>query len=152
MDGILTTPFELAQRFIGLKETAGSTSNAQVLAMLQLDARWVEDDQTAWCSAFVNYAFFLLGLARSRSLAARSWLLVGQDVPLTAATRGFDVVVLTRGTGKQPGPAVIAAPGHVGFYAGHDAANVQLLGGNQGDSVSIASFPKARILGVRRVR
>lgn len=31
--------------------------------------------------------------------------------------------------------------GHVGFYAGHDrAARVVFLGGNQGDSVSRASF------------
>jgi uncharacterized protein (TIGR02594 family) len=146
-----TTPFAVAQRFIGLKEVAGPMSNALVLGMLQLDSSWVQNDQTAWCSAFTNFVCFVLGLPRSRSLAARSWLLVGASIPLTDARPGYDVVVLSRGTGKQPGPEVIAAPGHVGFYAGSDAANVQLLAGNQGDAVSVASFPKSRILGIRRI-
>lgn len=146
-----TTLFEVAQRFIGIKETAGATSTPMVLAMLRLDASWVEDDQTAWCSAFVNFVCFILGVARSRSLAARSWLLVGQSIPLTDARVGGDVVVLSRGSGKQPGADVITAPGHVGFYAGQDATNVLLLAGNQGDAVSIAPFPKSRILGIRRL-
>lgn len=145
------TAYEIANRFVGIKEVAGATSNAHVLAMLRLDAAWVEDDQTAWCSAFVNYVCWLLGLPRSKSLAARSWLSVGQSVPLSDARVGFDVVVLTRGTGKQPGPEIIAAPGHVGFYAGLDPKGVLILGGNQGDAVSLAPFPRARILGIRRL-
>lgn len=151
MTGITVTPFDIAMRFIGLQEVEGSVSNPQVLAMLQLDAKWVEDDETAWCSAFVNYPLWLLNQTRSRSLAARSWLLVGQSIPLTDAQRGFDVVILTRGKLPQPGANVIKAPGHVGFYAGHSGETVDLLGGNQGNRVSIASFPKSRILGVRRI-
>lgn len=146
-----TDLFTVAQRFIGIKETAGATSTPLVLAMLRLDNGWVEDDQTAWCSAFVNFICFLLGAPRSRSLAARSWLLVGASIPLSDAKVGSDVVVLTRGTGKQPGADVIAAPGHVGFYAGQDATSVFLLAGNQGDAVSIAPFPKSRILSIRRL-
>lgn len=145
------TPFAVAMRFLGVKETAGVSSTPLVLAMLKLDSSWVENDATAWCSAFANFCCFVLGLPRSRSLAARSWLLVGRSIPLSDAQVGYDVVILSRGTGKQPGPIVIAAPGHVGFYAGQDAKSVQLLAGNQGDAVSIASFPKARILGIRRL-
>lgn len=146
-----TTPFAVAQRLIGIKETFGEKSNPLIVAMAQLDASWVQDDQTPWCSSFVNFICFLLGVPRSRSLAARSWLLVGQSIPLSDAQRGYDVVVLTRGTGAQPGPDVIAAPGHIGFYAGQTATTVELLGGNQGNAVSLASFPKARILSVRRL-
>lgn len=142
---------DLALKFVGVRETAGVTSTPIVLAMLKLDASWTEDDQTSWCSAFVNWICWLLGLPRSRSLAARSWLLVGTSVPLTDARVGYDVVVLTRGPGKQPGADVIAAPGHVGFYAGQDATTVSILAGNQGDAVSIAAYPKARILGIRRL-
>jgi uncharacterized protein (TIGR02594 family) len=146
-----TTPFAVAQRFIGVTEGPGAVNEPLVLAMLKLDAKWVQDDQTAWCSAFLNFVCFVLGMPRSRSLAARSWLLVGTSIPLTDAQVGSDVVVLTRGGGKQPGADVIRAAGHVGFYAGQDATTVQILGGNQADSVSIASFPKARILGIRRL-
>jgi len=146
-----TTPFEIAQRLIGLKETFGKKHTPLIVAMAQLDAKWVEDDETPWCSAFVNFICFLIGVPRSRSLAARSWLLVGTSVPLSDAQRGFDVVVLSRGKAPQPGASVIAAPGHVGFYAGQTASTVELLGGNQGDGVTLASFPKDRILSIRRL-
>jgi len=58
---------------------------------------------------------------------------------------------LQRGTGKQPGPEVLDAPGHVGFYAGVEGSKVMLLGGNQGDSVSVSRYPKTQILGIRRL-
>jgi uncharacterized protein (TIGR02594 family) len=108
--------FSLAQRFIGLKEAAGMASNPQILAMLRLDESWPAGDETAWCSAFVNYVAWLLRLPRSKSLAARSWLQVGIPIPLGQASADSDVVVIQRGDGKQPGPEVVNAPGHVGFF------------------------------------
>lgn len=142
--------YRLANKFIGVKETPGVASTPLVLAMLKLDASWVEDDETAWCSAFLNFVHWLADAPRSRSLAARSWLTIGQSVPLTDAQLG-DVVVLTRGEGKQPGPTVVAAPGHVGLYVSHDDTTVSLLGGNQGNMVSVAAFVKTRILSIRRM-
>lgn len=147
------TALQVAQQWIGEKELAGPLSNPLVLAMLRLDAKWVEDDVTPWCSAFVGFVCKCLpGVERSRSLAARSWLLVGKEVSLAQAKPGWDVVVLTRGTGKQPGKDVIAASGHVGFYVGQEGPNVLVLGGNQGDAVSIAPFAKSRILRISRLR
>lgn len=145
------TAFELAQRFVGIKEVQGPASNPAVLAMLQLDNSWVQDDEVAWCSAFVNYICWLLRLPRSKSLAARSWLGVGRPITLGNSEVGFDVVILQRGDGVQPGPEVLNANGHVGLYAGQDAARVQLLAGNQGNTVSVAGFPVERVLGVRRL-
>lgn len=144
------TAYRLAERFVGLAEVAGATSNPQVLAMLRLDAGWVESDETPWCSAFVNYVAWLLRLPRSGSLAARSWLKIGIPVPISEAVAGSDVVVLKRPGG--PGADVVAAPGHVGFYAGaEDDDSFWLLGGNQGDKVSVALFDLDRVLGVRRL-
>lgn len=146
------TAFSLAQRFVGLKEAAGPTSNAHVLAMLQLDAGWPKDDATPWCSAFVNYIAWLLRLPRSKSLAARSWLTVGTPIDARDASPGFDVVILKRGT--DDGPDVLDAPGHVGFFAGLEGERgewVQLLAGNQGDAVTVQRFPFARVIGVRRL-
>lgn len=60
------TAFDLAQRFIGIKEVPGSTSNPQVLAFLRLDNAWPDGDDVAWCSAFVNYIAWLLRLPRSK--------------------------------------------------------------------------------------
>lgn len=151
MNKIEITAFELAQRFVGIKEVNGTASNPSILAMLQLDEKWPTDDEVAWCSAFTNWIAWLLRLPRSKSLAARSWLNVGLPVQLPEAAAGFDVVILKRGEGAQPGPEVIAAPGHVGFFAGLTTTTVLLLAGNQGNSVSVASFPRANVLGVRRL-
>ncbi len=60
-------------------------------------------------------------------------------------------MILKRGGGKQPGPDVIKAPGHVGFFAGVEEKSVLVLGGNQSDEVNVSPFPVARVLGVRRL-
>jgi uncharacterized protein (TIGR02594 family) len=126
-------------------------STPMVLAMLQLDNAWPAGDHVPWCSAFTNFVAWLLRLPRSKSLAARSWLMVGRPVPLNEAKAGYDVVVLKRGKDPQPGPEVIEAPGHVGFFAGLEGDVVLVLGGNQGDRVSVERFDAASVLGVRRL-
>lgn len=149
------TAYSIAERFLGTAEMQGRLSNPQILAMLKLDANWPKDDDVPWCSAFLNYVCWLLGLPRSKSLRARSWLKVGRPIPLDVADRGFDVVILSRGA-NAPGPEVIKAPGHVGLFSlntlsvNNDPV-VRLLGGNQGDSVSVKRYPASRVLGVRRL-
>ena len=137
------TAFDLAQRFVGVREVPGQQDDPRVLAMLRLDANWPEHDEVPWCSAFTNYVAWLLRLPRSKSLRARSWLGVG--TPVTEPRIGWDIAVLWRGSPDSPS-------GHVGFYAGHDGDQVLLLGGNQGDAVSVAPFPSERLLGFRRLR
>ena len=145
------TAYDLAQRFIGVREIPGTPDNPQVLAMLRLDSAWAQNDEVPWCSAFVNYIAWLLRLPRSKSLAARSWLSVGRPIGLDEAKVGFDVVILSRGRAPQPGPEVIAAQGHVGFFAGRSLDHFSLLGGNQGDTVSVGQYDVGRVLGVRRL-
>jgi uncharacterized protein (TIGR02594 family) len=148
---IKTSAFKIASKFIGTHEIAGSVSNPQILAMLRLVDSTAGADEIAWCSAFINYIAWLLGLPMSKSLAARSWLKVGTVITLDQAQVDCDIVILSRGFGEQPGPEVIAAPGHVGFYAGMKDGMVLLLAGNQGNSISIQPFNQAHILGVRRI-
>ena len=136
------TAYTLASRFLGLKEQPGPGSNPIVLGMLKYAGQWPTSDAVPWCSAFVWSMAYLLDLPRPQTaaLAARSWLTVGVPVELADAIQGFDVVVLSRGAG-----------GHVGFYQSHTATMVSILAGNQGDMVSIASFPRVRVLGLRRL-
>ncbi len=147
----MTTAFDIAQRFVGTDEVAGSLDNPMLMAMLKLDNKWPQSDEVPWCSAFVNFVCWLLRLPRSKSLLARSWLNVGNAVNISAAIAGHDVVILKRGSGDQPGPEDTTAPGHVGFYAGHSAEFVQILGGNQSNTVKVSSYPISRILGIRRL-
>lgn len=133
----------MANKFIGLKEVNGHTSNPSILAMLQLDVSWPQDDEVPWCSAFVNYVCWLLDLSRSKSLRARSWLNVGTEVNLASANKDFDIVVIKRGTSE--------VTGHVGFFAGSEGDEVWILGGNQGNEVNVSKFRQADILSVRRL-
>lgn len=147
------TAYGLAERFLGTTEMRGRLSNPQILAMLQLDNDWPKDDSTPWCSAFVSYVCWLIGLPRSKSLRARSWLKIGRPVELHRARRGFDVVILSRGE-NAPGADVTNAPGHVGFFSKFltpPYPDAQILGGNQDDSVSIKDYSIHRVLGVRRL-
>ena len=150
------TPIEVAMRFVGVKEVSGSGSNAMILSMLQLDNKSAKGDEVPWCSAFVNYIAWLFRLPRSKSLAARSWLGVGNPIRIPKEGEvvewyAGDVVILKRGSGEQPGPEVLNAPGHVGFFVRRDGNTVYVLGGNQKDTVSVAPFPVSQILGVRRL-
>jgi uncharacterized protein (TIGR02594 family) len=154
MKKIELTAFEFAQRYTNIKEVAGNMSNPLILAMLRLDQKWPDDDKVPWCSAFMNWICWNLRLPRSKSLRARSWLLVGEEVGVNSAEVGFDIVILKRGGGSQPGPEVIEAPGHVGFFAGwsyQNPNNVLMLGGNQNDSVNTSAYSMNRILGIRRL-
>lgn len=147
---IETTAYDMAQRFIGTHEVAAGLHNPQIMAMLRLDHEWPGGDEVPWCSAFANYVAWLLRLPRSKSLAARSWLTVGRPIKIFEAEAENDVVVFSRGA-TSPGPEVLNAPGHVGFFSAREGEQVLVLGGNQGDAVSIESFPFSRVLGVRRL-
>ena len=151
MRKIEITAFEIAERYVGMKEVPGTASNPMVLGMLQLDDKWPTGDDVPWCSAFTNYICWTLRLPRSKSLAARSWLKIGQSVPIEEAQVGFDIVILKRGGEGQPGPEVLDAPGHVGFYAGKEEDKILVLAGNQNDEVNVSRFPVEQLLGIRRI-
>ena len=152
MRKIELTAFDLAQRFIKVKEVKGTVDNPFIMAMLKLDQDWPEHDEVPWCSAFANFICWMLRLPRSKSLRARSWLLVGEAITVSSGAKvGFDVVVLKRGGPNQPGPDVLEAQGHVGFFAGLNSNHVAVLGGNQADSVNTSFYDVNRILGIRRL-
>ncbi len=151
--GIKVNLLSIARRFIGTREVDGPGSNPLVLWMLQRYAPWVHDDAEAWCGATQGFLCWLLERpVPAKPLRARSWLTVGERVALEAAIPGWDIVILARGGGPQPGPDVLDAPGHVTVYAGRgDGGSVRGVGGNQNNEWSEAEFPASRVLGVRRL-
>jgi uncharacterized protein (TIGR02594 family) len=138
------TAFQVASRFFGIHEVAGAVHNPIIVAMLSLDNKWAVEDEIPWCSAFINFICFILGIPRSHSLAARSWVTIGSEIPLSEAKPGFTIVVLKRGTNPSQG--------HVAFYASQDENEVILLGGNQGNSVSLSRFKKSDVIAVRKLQ
>jgi len=130
---------ELAWGDLGVAETPGPAHTARVVAYFaDVDHPQVTNDETAWCAAFVGACLERAGIRSTRSLAARSYLGWGEQV---TGFRLGAIAVLSR----TADPAL----GHVGFLLGQTAETVFLLGGNQGDSVRVAAFPHARLLGLR---
>lgn len=151
---IVTSAVQTALRFSGMKEIAGEKDNPFIMFCLKLDNAWPQNDEVPWCSAFANFVAFTLGLERTKSLRARSWLTVGEKVDGTEFT-GNEVVIFKRGKGEQPGPEVIDAPGHVAFLCKPVKANdtlIEVIGGNQSDSVKVSRYYKKNVLGFRRLR
>jgi uncharacterized protein (TIGR02594 family) len=145
------TLFDQAIKYMGVEEIGGEKHNAMILAMLQTVEDWPQADEVPWCSGAMNFWAWEADVEMSRSLLARSWGLVGINVRnIHLAVRSNDIVVLKQPGG--PGPDDYEAPGHVGIYVTHNKKSVWLLGGNQSDKVSIASYPRDRVIWIRRLR
>jgi uncharacterized protein (TIGR02594 family) len=134
-----------ALEYYGTKEIPGDGDNPLVVRMFEDIGFPSEHDSTAWCSCFMNWVAWQLGLERSGKLDARSWLSVGDPVMVTSnePVQG-DIVVFWRGTkdGWQ---------GHVGIFIADVDGYIYTLGGNEADMVEIAPYNKAQVLGFRRL-
>lgn len=126
----------------GVTEFKGPMHNPEVVKYFdEIGHEWVENDETAWCSAFVNWVCCQLGLEMSNKLNARSWLNIGEVVQ---DPQLGDVVVFWREKKSS-------WKGHVGFYVSENRNYIYLLGGNQENMVKIKKYPKSRVLGYRRI-
>lgn len=137
------THIELALSEIGVKEIVGAKHNDEVLKYFDETGHdWVDDDETAWCSAFVNWICMKQGLPLSGELNARSWLKVGAPLDRGQEPAVGDVVVLWR-TRKT------SWKGHVGFFISNRNGFIYILGGNQNNQVKILAYPESRLLQYR---
>ena len=135
---------DYARQFIGLKEDESATGHdpriIEFAAILGID--WMTTDEEPWCATFVGACLEMVGFLSTRLPNAKSYLDWGQQVPIAQAQIG-DIAIFHRGSPGSPA-------GHVGFIVGFDRENVAVLGGNQRNAVSIASYPFDRLAGVRR--
>ncbi len=121
----------------GVSEIPGKKNNPRILEYHSHTLLHATDDETPWCSSFVNWCIEKSGLSGTRSAAARSWLKWGKQ--LEEPQVGC-IVVFKRGNSWQ---------GHVGFYHNETNNHILVLGGNQSNSVSIKSYPKPDLLAYR---
>ena len=94
-------PIALAEQ--GVKEYPGDGDNPRIVEYLQsttLEAPMRTNDETAWCSAFVNWCVERAGYEGTDSAWAKSWLNWGKAIP--KPRRGC-VVILTRGAAAMSG-------------------------------------------------
>ena len=123
----------------GVREIPGKENSSEILRYFREagDIK-VESEETPWCAAFAGAMLKRAGCQGTGSLMARSYLDwgTGLDEPRFGA-----LAVLARGDDPTAG--------HVGFLIGAAAGKLYLLGGNQGDAVTVSAFDAARLLGFR---
>lgn len=123
----------------GVQERKGPADDPSILEYLSAtNYAGPLHDEVPWCSAFACWCVERAGLASTRGANARSWLGWGEGIMIPR--RGC-LAIYSRGASELAG--------HVGFWLQSTRAADVLLGGNQGDAVSIAPYSRARLLGYR---
>lgn len=128
-----------ALKYFGTREIVGPQHSHIIMSWAKKlgMSRDYTMDETPWCGLFMAVCAAESGYpAPEIPLRAKAWLKFGRFV--TEPMLG-DVVVFTRVGG-----------GHVGLYVGEDRTHFHILGGNQGNTVCIARFPKNAAVGFRR--
>lgn len=137
----MTVPWmDYARTLIGVREIPGARHNPVIMGWIKGLGRklgiTVKDDETAWCGTFVAHVLDKFGVEPPPiAVRAKAWLDWGRQL-----------------VGPRPGCVLVfgrAGGGHVGFYVGEDRTAYHVLGGNQGNAVSITRIAKDRLLGMR---
>lgn len=129
-----------ALKWHGLKEELGAVDNPQIMEWAkELKLTQYVNDSVPWCGLFIA----IIAKRANKSLPpnplwARDWLTWGQIV---YTPKLGDVMIFERKGGG----------GHVTLYVGENSTHYFCLGGNQGDSVSITSVAKNRLIGIRHL-
>ena len=128
-----------ALKLYGTTEKSGPANNPVILAWAgECGIRGYGADSIPWCGLFVAVVARRAGKPLPKNpLWARDWATWGE--PSLKPALG-DVLVFSRDSG-----------GHVGLYVGEDGLAYHVLGGNQGDCVSIKRIAKNRLIAARRL-
>jgi uncharacterized protein (TIGR02594 family) len=140
---MLPEPFwmKIARTYLGVREITGPKHEPLILKWWTNIKAPFRDDETPWCGAYVGGVLYEADLPIvSGGASARSWLKLKTELDRPAVGC---VVIFWRGSKN-------GYSGHVGFVVGQDKfGNLMVLGGNQGNVISIKPFDKARVLGYR---
>lgn len=130
-----------ARTLIGVREIPGSKHSATILGWAKtLGAKVlginVTDDETPWCGLYVAHVMAKAGIkAPPVAVRASAWSDWGRGL---MNPRPGCVLTFKREGG-----------GHVGFYVGQDDTHFHVLGGNQGNAVSVTRISKNRLSAMR---
>src|SRR5210317_324983 len=90
----MSSIIKIAAGELGVQEIEGAAHEKRILLYSsESGIKNVKDDETAWCSIFINWCCFKAGLQRTNSAMARSWETVGKPVD---DPRPGDIVIFWR--------------------------------------------------------
>ncbi len=130
---------DIAESYIGLEEVDGGASNPEILKWAkELDQKYYTTDSIPWCSLFTSYCLYKAGVDVKKELPNPLW--ARDNLKLGVETEPcFGAVMVF---GRDGG-------GHVAFAISQDDNYYHVLGGNQGDKVSVIRHAKSGLLGAR---
>ena len=146
-------PYDIAAKALGLGDTAWRETGSNI----NITALWDEigyngaqyADETAWCAVFVGAILKRSSSKFIKTASSRAYGKYGIEVPIENLQKGDIVVFFRKG--------ISSVYGHVGFATGIQTSDtIEILGGNQGDTLSVRTYSKSRpsrgwgIVGVRR--
>lgn len=145
LENMYKTPLaKEALALYGTTEFEGAANNPVILGWAKELGHTISDyyrkDEIAWCGLYMGVCAKRAGYIPPvgfNTLRAKSWSQWGD--PITGEPMLWDILVFNRQGG-----------GHVGIYVGEDNVCYHVLGGNQGDRVSISRVPKERLVAARR--
>ena len=132
-----------ARTLLGTRERAGAANSPTILGWARtLGPKVVgvdyDADSMPWCGLFAAHCLLAAHVAPPAfAVRASAWADWGQNLRPERLAPGAVLVF------QRPGG------GHVGFYLGEDERCYSVLGGNQGDAVSIVRIAKARCIARR---
>ncbi len=132
-----------ARAKIGTREAAGAANNLTIMGWAKRLGTKVlgiayNADSVPWCGVFVAACLQEAGLPSTPiAVRATAWATYGQRLRFERLAPGAILVF------QRPGG------GHVGFYVGEDADAFHVLGGNQGNAVTIMRIMKDRCIAAR---
>lgn len=130
-----------ARTLIGVREVPGKGNSATIMAWAKkLGAKILgityAADAVPWCGLFAAHVMDHVDIAPPPiAVRASEWGKWGRKL---LSPRPGCILTFTREGG-----------GHVGFYVGEDDTHFHVLGGNQGDAVSVTRIAKARLSEMR---
>lgn len=137
----MTAWMNVARSLVGTREVPGGANNPTIMTWgNKLGAKVLGvaygADSVPWCGLFAAWCVSQAGFKPPPiAIRAKAWASWG--VPLQRAVEGAALVFEREGGG------------HVGFYVAEDATHYHVLGGNQGDAVSIVRIAKTRCIAIR---
>ena len=138
------THMTIARSYLGTKELKGSADNPKIMEMYRTVGHdWVEHDEVAWCAAFVGHCLEKAGLrvhAQAQCALLPHLGREGRGPRAGEGRRRRRVHARRQRCDRAMSPS----------SSRQRASQIEVLGGNQSDGVTIARYAKSRLLGIRR--
>lgn len=133
------------------EESEPGQHNARILTYHRTTTLRATDDETPWCSSFVNWVMVQSGRKGTNNALAKSWLDWGVSVK---EPKQGDVVVIKQKIAGSSQATESRSGYHVGFYLASSPTHIKIFGGNQANQVKDTSYSLKfyEVTGYRRPR